>query len=679
MGRLGTNRYPTGSSPIKIHCPCFNSPLSHSVLDTTRVSEMYRYFFQAKLLFLVVFMWAVPQVTAQHGHVAQSSKTSAAPKVFLDKSPKIVEYQLKRLTNEQLLLVERTTTDLKYAPVFSAILSREGMPRANRDEALSGLVALRGSDPVSELASTLQGIQGETPADQRMVKILAALLLELPPSALDPHINKLTELAVSRSQLLSAVGYAALVTAGRAQIAWDQATGGQALPQLLTGITMIPKREIRNGEHGKVLALLSAENSVVIQQHALQALATITSDAPQTFLKTVELLDQEALQAAVFKTLLSIPANVRDQAKSRELIGWLVDFAENTPVAQRTSDSFLDAMELVEQLLADAPSEVAKPYRARLRDTVVRVVRIHTVEEEMRYDLPFFAVEAGRPVQVVLINDDIMPHNLVLTSPGALQEIADAGLEIGPTGGLDGKQYVPHNKKVLQATNMVAAREQAVLTFNAPNQPGEYPYVCTFPRHWMRMYGVMVVVEDFDAWQKNPVQPKDPIGSNRHFVHNWSVDDFKTDLPAGLRGRSQSIGEKLFVEGTCAQCHKLGKVGVGNVGPDLSQVFARWKGDPTAVLREILDPSHRIDDKYAVHIVITLDGQTISGLIVEDTKDALSMLENPEAKQPRVISKQEIDEMQKTPTSMMPKGLLDRYSKDEILEIVAYIESLQQQ
>ena len=40
---------------------------------------------------------------------------------------------------------------------------------------------------------------------------------------------------------------------------------------------------------------------------------------------------------------------------------------------------------------------------------------------------------------------------------------------------------------------------------------------------------------------------------------------------------------------------------------------------------------------------------------------------------------QEIDEMQKTPTSMMPKGLLDRYSKDEILEIVAYIESLQQQ
>ena len=115
------------------------------------------------------------------------------------------------------------------------------------------------------------------------------------------------------------------------------------------------------------------------------------------------------------------------------------------------------------------------------------------------------------------------------------------------------------------------------------------------------------------------------------------------------------------------------------MGPELNQVFDRWKGDPTAVLREILDPSNRIDDKYAVHIVLTLDGQTISGLIVEDTKDAVSILENPEAKQPRVIPKREIEEMQKTPTSMMPKGLLDRFSKDEILEIVAYIKSLQQQ
>lgn len=191
------------------------------------------------------------------------------------------------------------------------------------------------------------------------------------------------------------------------------------------------------------------------------------------------------------------------------------------------------------------------------------------------------------------------------------------------------------------------------------------------------MYGVMVVVEDLDAWQKNPTVPKDPIGSNRHFVQSWTMEDFKANVSDGLRGRLPHIGEKLFTEATCAQCHKIGAVGVGNVGPDLSEVFARWKGDPTAVLQEILDPAHRIDDKYAVHVLITVDGLTVSGLVVEDKQDSLSIMENPEAKEATVILKEDIEQMRKTANSMMPKGLLDRYSKDEIFEILAYIQSLQ--
>ncbi len=628
-------------------------------------------------LALLLFLSSARLVPAQHGHDGQAASGVAAPKVFLDKSPKIVEYQLKRLSNEQLLLVERSADDLKYLPVYSAILMREGMSRSYRDEALTALVELRKSDPVSELTSVLQNMQGETPATGRMVKSLAGLLLELPSATLGEQSSALMALAGNSNSQLSAVGYAALLRAGQSDAAWAQATETDALPRLLTGVTLVPDAAARDREHSRVLALLEPGQGLDIQQAALTALATIDVGAERTFGAAAERISHTELQPAAVKTLLSVPVAARDSAKSRELITWLVDFAEQTPAAQRTSDSFLDAMELVDQLLASAPSELAKTYRARLRETVVRVVRTHTVEEEMRYDIPFFAVEAGRPVQVVLINDDMMPHNLVFTTPGALQEVADAGLEVGPTGGLDGKQYIPHSEKVLQATDMVAAREQAVLTFTAPEQPGEYPYVCTFPRHWMRMYGVMVVVADLDAWQKNPVEPKDPIGSNRHFVQSWTIDDFQSDLPSGLRGRVNSIGEKLFVEATCAQCHKLGTVGVGNVGPDLSEAFARSKGDPAAVLREIIDPSHRIDDKYAVHIVLTLDGQTISGLIVEDTKDSLSIMENPEAKEPRVIPKEEIDEMQKTSNSMMPKGLLDRYSKDEILEILAYIETLQ--
>jgi putative heme-binding domain-containing protein len=109
----------------------------------------------------------------------------------------------------------------------------------------------------------------------------------------------------------------------------------------------------------------------------------------------------------------------------------------------------------------------------------------------------------------------------------------------------------------------------------------------------------------------------------------------------------------------------------------LGQVFARWKGDSLAVLREILDPSHTIDEKYAVRLVLTVDGKTITGLVVNETKESLSLMENPEALQPTVIPQENIEQMVKTSTSMMPKGLLDRFSRDEILEILAYIRDSQ--
>lgn len=190
------------------------------------------------------------------------------------------------------------------------------------------------------------------------------------------------------------------------------------------------------------------------------------------------------------------------------------------------------------------------------------------------------------------------------------------------------------------------------------------------------MYGVMVVVPDLDVWQKNPTIPKDPIGSNRSFVQSWTVQDFENDLPGGLQARSPAIGSRLFVEATCAQCHRAGEHNVGNVGPELTGVFEKWKGNTTHVLRELLDPSHHVDEKYAMYLVLTAEGDTMTGLIVADTPDELSLLDNPESSEPIRIAKTDIDDLAKSTTSMMPKGLLDRFSRDEVLEILAYICNL---
>ncbi len=616
-------------------------------------------------------------VQAQHQHHSDERPAVTAPTVFLDKSPRVVDYQLRRLSNEQLLLIETGTEDPKYLPVFAAILAREGMPMANREAALQGMVDINQSHRVRELVAALLQIKESEESAVRTRDVLTSMLLKLPADELREHQAALLELTAIANPSVGAIGFAGLISCGDTQQALELAREGEHVEALLQAIALVPVAARRNEMHAFALAATAEDQPLAIRRSAIASLAFINTQQEQTFTRLADFVRDDELRSVAVTTLLSIPAKFQDAALSQALVAWLVEFAEATPAAERTADSFVDAMQLVDHLMAQVPVAAAKSFRQRLRETTVRVVRIRTVEEEMRYDLPYFAVEAGRPVQVVLINEDLMPHNWVLTQPGALKEVAELGLQTGPTGGLDGKQYVPKSEQVLFATHMVPAHEQEALTFTAPDTPGEYPYVCTFPRHWMRMYGVMVVVEDLDAWLKNPVEPQDPVGSNRQFVQSWTLEDLNADLETQFRGRSPEIGQRLFIEASCAQCHRAGELATGNVGPDLGKVHARWKGDHQAVLREIIDPSHHIDPQYTVHIILTADGQTLTGLVVAEDNETLSVLENPEAQQPTTIERSEVEAMCKTSNSMMPKGLLDRFSKDEIFEILAYIHSVQ--
>jgi putative heme-binding domain-containing protein len=177
-----------------------------------------------------------------------------------------------------------------------------------------------------------------------------------------------------------------------------------------------------------------------------------------------------------------------------------------------------------------------------------------------------------------------------------------------------------------------------------------------------------------DDYMKNPIEPKDPTGNNRSFVKNWRLSDFEGKLESGLQGRNNEIGARIFTEATCAQCHVLAGKG-GRVGPELSEVFKRQKGDAQSVLREIIDPSHKIDPKYAAHSVLTLDGQVYSGVIVAEDEQKISLLSNPDQPKPTVIERKEIEEMVQSSKSIMPAALMDQFSMDEIFELLAFIKA----
>lgn len=636
-----------------------------------------RYFAYCYLLtnLLVVSSWGQDHDHAA-GDTTSNTRKVEAPKVFLDKSPRIVAYQLKRLDNQRLLMVERKRTDRKYIPVYEAIIARVGMSPQFRLESINALAELQESDPVTITMATIDKLDASKPDENRTARQLAKMLLGLNTEQLKANTNALREATRSDNKLASAIATAALLISGQSDEELNQLTenpSGQIA--FLKAVQMLPETTQRDRFRSRVVSLLESSEDTALSNTAIRTLGFIPLEAADSFSRLAPLITDDKLRAATVRSLLTIPMQDREAKASLTATSFLVDLAEKTPAEERTTASFIDAMQLADQLLAIVPSEQARTFRKRLNAVTVRVIRIKTVEEEMRYDIPYFAVEAGKSVQIVLENHDLMPHNLVVTVPEALKEVAQLGLQAGPNNGWKNLPYVPESEKVLYATAMVPADQQATLTFTAPSTPGEYPYVCTFPQHWYRMYGVMVVVDDLDDWLKNPTKPANPIGSNRSFVQSWKVNDLKEELESGIRGRSPEIGKRLFAEASCAGCHKMQGEG-GAIGPELTDVFERWKGDRVGILREILEPSHKVDAKYVMQRILTVDGRTVTGVLLSEDDDKVTLLSNPEAKEPTVILQDDIEAMVPSSVSMMPKALLDQYTKDEVFEVLAYLESV---
>ena len=629
------------------------------------------------LLFACVAILALPaNVQAQHDHshvAVVPQEKQEKPKVFLDRSPRAVAYQLKRLNNQRLLMVDRKPDDKKYAPVYTAILTRAGMSPQFREEAVEALVAINQSSNASVLLDVLAAAKTESREEKATAKQLSRMLLKQPIEKLKEQGDALTEATASENEFFSSVGFAGLIVSGQADAAWKVAESGLE-KSWLASIALVPDVETRNRLQPHVVKLLQKPDDIKIA--AIKSLRHIKSKPDETFALMAAVSSDEKYLPAAVKTMLGVPAKFRNAEVSQNMVDFLITRAEKTKPAERTSNQFIDTMQLVDQCMASVPAEKAKAYRARLNKVSVRVVRILTVKEEMRYDVPFFAVQAGTDVQVVMDNVDLMPHNLVITQPGQLKLVAELGLAAGPKNGLDGKPYVPKSEHVIEATGMVAASSTERLTFTAPKNPGAYPYVCTYPQHWSRMYGVMVMVEDLDAWLKNPVKPEDPIGSDRSFVNDWSVDKLAPELEAGIRGRTMKIGNRIFEEATCVQWHKLGGEG-GAVGPELDEVFAKWKGDQKTILREILTPSHFVDEKYKMEMILTIDGLTISGIVQNEDDEKVQLLDNPEAKELTTVLQDDIEERQKTTMSIMPKALMNNFTKDEIFELFAYMKNSQ--
>ncbi len=121
------------------------------------------------------------------------------------------------------------------------------------------------------------------------------------------------------------------------------------------------------------------------------------------------------------------------------------------------------------------------------------------IEIEARDNLQFstrrLEVKPGERVALKFKNPDVVPHNWALIQPGTLESVGDMANKLIGNPDAYLQQYVPQSDSVICYTDIVEPGSEFTIYFVAPATPGTYPYLCTFPGHWMVMNGELIVRE----------------------------------------------------------------------------------------------------------------------------------------------------------------------------------------
>ena len=129
-------------------------------------------------------------------------------------------------------------------------------------------------------------------------------------------------------------------------------------------------------------------------------------------------------------------------------------------------------------------------------------------------------------------------------------------------------------------------------------------------------------------------------------------------------------GKELYLQ-TCGKCHTLFDDG-GDVGPNLTSY---QRDDLRAMLTAVVDPAAEVREGYETYLALMLDGRVVTGFLV-DQDDRVVVLRGADGRN-EVLPRPEIEELAGVPQSVMPSGLLDPMSDQQVRDLFAYLRSTQ--
>lgn len=140
-----------------------------------------------------------------------------------------------------------------------------------------------------------------------------------------------------------------------------------------------------------------------------------------------------------------------------------------------------------------------------------------------------------------------------------------------------------------------------------------------------------------------------------------------------LVGRDFENGKKMFALTQCYKCHRFDGVG-GVVGPDLSAVGRRFSQKD--LLESLIAPSRVVSDQYQASIFQLEDGRVVTGRVVN--LNGKNYMVQEDMLNPGKLTNVPVDQIEAqkpSEVSMMPSGLLDTLTKDDIRDLLAYLRS----
>jgi azurin len=140
--------------------------------------------------------------------------------------------------------------------------------------------------------------------------------------------------------------------------------------------------------------------------------------------------------------------------------------------------------------LAYAAGRVPNPWQKAIPGA--RLIRLEA-GKNLTFATPTLRVKAGEAIRLRFDNPDVVPHNWVLVKPGMLKAVGELANRLIADPDAVARNYVPRADAVLVYTDVVLPQGNVAISFRAPRERGRYPFLCTFPGHWMVMNGEMIV------------------------------------------------------------------------------------------------------------------------------------------------------------------------------------------